>query len=103
MAPAAGSTSRSSRCTAGRSRVQPTVLWCTAALLLCTTPALAQPPQTATPSLLAAQDLFYNAKYPEAAAMALALREAQPDELAAYELRTSALHFQIKRAIGDAP
>ena len=35
--------------------------------------------------------------------MALAVREAHPDELSAYELRTSALHFQIKRAIGDPP
>jgi tetratricopeptide (TPR) repeat protein len=79
-------------------------VWCTAAfLLLCTTPALTQATQPAAPSLLAAQDLFYNAKYPEAAAMALAVREAQPEELAGYELRTSALHFQIKRAIGDAP
>jgi hypothetical protein len=55
------------------------------------------------PSLARAQQLFYNARYEEAAAAALALRGSPTEELAAYELRTSALHFQIKRALGDRP
>ncbi len=53
-------------------------------------------------SLAAAERLYYNGDYVASAEMALALRMAQPDNLAAYELRTSALHFQIKRLLGDA-
>jgi hypothetical protein len=34
--------------------------------------------------------------------MALELRTADPANLAAYELRTSALHFQVKRLLGEA-
>jgi tetratricopeptide (TPR) repeat protein len=49
------------------------------------------------------QGLFYNGHYDDAAAMALTLLDASPDDLALYELRSSALLFQIKRAIGDAP
>lgn len=43
--------------------------------------------------------LFYNGRYIEAAAEALAVRTAQPDSLAGYELRTSALLFQLRRAL----
>jgi tetratricopeptide (TPR) repeat protein len=52
-------------------------------------------------SIGAAQHLFYVGHYEEAAAMALRLRRDTPDDLPAYELRTSALHFQIKRQLGD--
>jgi hypothetical protein len=45
------------------------------------------------PTLADAQRLFYNARYEEAAALALALGT---DDLAAAELRTSALLFQLK-------
>jgi hypothetical protein len=48
-----------------------------------------------------AQRLFYGGHYDEAAAMALELRGAHPGDLATYELRTSALHFRIKRELGD--
>jgi hypothetical protein len=51
----------------------------------------------------AAQRLFYNARYDAAAAEAARLRAAHPDDLATYELRTSALLFQLRRAIGDPP
>lgn len=51
----------------------------------------------------AAQRLFYNARYDAAAAQAAQLRAAHPDDLATYELRTSALLFQLRRAIGDPP
>jgi hypothetical protein len=54
-------------------------------------------------SLLNAQRCFYNAHYAEAAAATLELRAAEPDELGGYELRSSALLFQLKRAIGAQP
>ena len=47
-----------------------------------------------------AQRLFYMAQFAEAAESALAHTTAAPTDLAAYELRTSALHFQIRRAMG---
>ena len=47
-----------------------------------------------------AQHLFYSGRYESSAAIALALHQADPSNLAAFELRTSALHFQIKRAMG---
>lgn len=56
-----------------------------------------------TPSLASAQRVFYDGSYEAAATLALALRTSNPEDLAAYELRTSALHFQIRRALGDAP
>jgi hypothetical protein len=43
-----------------------------------------------------AQHLFYNARYAEAADLALALRESETHDLANDELRTSALLFQLK-------
>lgn len=54
------------------------------------------------PSIETAQHLFYVGAYEDAAATALRLRDAAPDDLATYELRTSALHFLIKRQLGDA-
>ena len=43
-----------------------------------------------------AQSHFYNARYEAAAALTLALRGSQPQDLANDELRTSALLFQLK-------
>jgi tetratricopeptide (TPR) repeat protein len=51
----------------------------------------------ATSPLDDAQRLFYNGRYEEAAALALEVRSADPQDLATYELRTSALLFQLKR------
>lgn len=50
------------------------------------------------PTLTDAQSLFYNARYEEAAtlALALALRLSDGDDLVGAELRKSALHFQLK-------
>lgn len=60
--------------------------------------------QETPPSLLsAAQRLYYNAEYPRAAALALESRQADPTDLAAYDIRTSALLFQVKRLIGEEP
>jgi hypothetical protein len=52
-------------------------------------------------SLEDAQRLFYSGRFDAAAAQALHLRTANPGNLAASELRTSAILFQIKRALGD--
>ena len=49
-----------------------------------------------------AQALFYNAHYDSAAESALAIVRADPTDMAGYELRSTALLFQIRRAVGDA-
>ena len=50
-----------------------------------------------------AQHHFYSGRYLKAVEVAAPLTKSGPDALAAYELRTSALHFQLKRLLGDAP
>lgn len=54
-------------------------------------------------SLADAQRLFYNGRYGPAAEFALALQSPEAENLALYELRTSALHFQLRDALGDQP
>jgi hypothetical protein len=55
-------------------------------------------------SLEEAQSLFYNGRYADAASMSGALCSTpEVAALAACELRTTALLFQIRRALGDAP
>ena len=46
-----------------------------------------------------AQHEFYNARYDAAAAQTLELRTSDPEDLAAHELRASALLFQLKNAL----
>jgi len=58
-------------------------------------------PSSVAPTIDQARHLFYSGRYSEASAMALALRERSPEDLATFELRTSAIHFQIRRAIGE--
>jgi hypothetical protein len=53
------------------------------------------------PELAEVQRLFYSGKYDAAATLALSLRSAHPDDLDSYEIRASALHFQLKRALRD--
>ena len=65
------------------------------------TPDAKAPEPSAPASLEAAERLYYNGEYLAAAAMALVLRTADPADLGAYELGTSAIHFQIKRLMGD--
>ena len=48
-----------------------------------------------------AQRLFYTALFADAAAAAHELTEADPGSLAAWEVRTSALHFQLRRLVGN--
>jgi hypothetical protein len=64
-------------------------------------PPLPQPgPVAPAESTLAdAQTHFYNARYAAAADLALALRSADAADLANYELRSSALLFQLKRRL----
>lgn len=44
---------------------------------------------------------FYSGRYVESAELALAARQMAAGDLATYDLRTSALHFQLRRAMGD--
>jgi len=53
------------------------------------------------PTFTDAQNLFYNGRYDAAAVLTLALRSSDPEDLASYELRTSALLFELKHAIGE--
>jgi hypothetical protein len=52
-------------------------------------------------ALADAQRLFYTGRFEDAAAMAAALRTAPGDGLAAYDLHSTALLFQLRRAIGE--
>jgi tetratricopeptide (TPR) repeat protein len=52
------------------------------------------------PTLADAQRAFFNARYQTAADLALALQTSDAEALAAYEIRTSALHFQLRDALG---
>jgi len=54
-----------------------------------------------SPTLQEAQRFFYNGDYDTAATATLALCAARPDDLAACELRTSTLLFQIKKALAE--
>ena len=73
-------------------------------LLVSTFPAPFSAAQTRTESLTGplaeAQALFYNGQYAAAAALTRTL-SAEGDPLAVYELRTSAILFQLRRAIGE--
>ena len=53
------------------------------------------------PQLDEAHHLFYSGRYEASAALALEIRTADSGNLDASELRTSALHFQIRRALGE--
>jgi hypothetical protein len=55
------------------------------------------------PTLQAAQMMFYNGRYAEAAAATRELCTADVITLPACEVRTSALLFQLRRAIGESP
>lgn len=59
----------------------------------------AAPAAVATP-MDAVQQLFYNGRYAEASEQARALT-AHDEPLAVYEVRTTALLFQVRRAIGE--
>lgn len=52
------------------------------------------------PVLADAQRAFFNARYEAAAELALTLEASDAEALAASEIRTSALHFQLRDALG---
>jgi hypothetical protein len=64
---------------------------------------MAAPSQTTSvpTALELAQQTYYNGNYLDAAEQTLAIRTAHPGHLAARELRTSAMLFQIKRLVGE--
>jgi hypothetical protein len=55
------------------------------------------------PALQAAHGMFYNGRYADAAAETAKLCAANVAALPACELRTSALHFMLRRAMGESP
>jgi hypothetical protein len=61
----------------------------------------AQDAQALLASVAGAQVALYNAQYVQAADRARALAAVAPDDLGAYELLTSALLFQVRRAVGS--
>ena len=67
-----------------------------ALVVILTTAARAQDVQPSPPPLTEAYRLFYNARYEEAAALAMALRATGPQDLENDEVRTSALLFQLR-------
>jgi len=63
--------------------------------------AVLQPAPLTAATLDEAQRQFYASRFADSAETARVLTEANPGDLAAWEVRTSALHFQIKRLVGD--
>lgn len=59
------------------------------------------PAHAADSALADAQRAFFNARYEAAADLALALQASDAEALAPYEVRTSALHFQLRDALGQ--
>ena len=86
------------------SRVRGRIIALSSALILASSLLAAQVPRAddlaAASSLADAQRLFYNGDYAAAADLARTLRSGNSADLAAYELLTSALHFQIREAMG---
>jgi|SRR5688572_3845341 len=70
------------------------------ALALCVL-TLAAPARLAAATLDDAQRLFYTALFQESAATAKSITDAEPENLAAWDVRTSALHFQLRRLLGE--
>ena len=59
------------------------------------------PAHADAPTLADAQRAFFNARYEAAADLALAVQSSDASDLAAHEVRASALHFQLRDALGD--
>jgi tetratricopeptide (TPR) repeat protein len=70
------------------------------ALVVALEAAVAGMTDASAATLDAAQHHFYNGRYVEAARLSQALAEREPS-LALSELRTSILHFQLRRALGE--
>jgi hypothetical protein len=89
---------------AGRLSVTGILVGLFAALLVgaLPTPLSARAAADEAPALDDAQRMFYNGRYADAVAVTATLCTSEVNALAACELRTSALLFQLRRAIGDA-
>jgi hypothetical protein len=72
------------------------------AILMTATPRAISRDAPQSPTLHAAQTMFYNGRYAEAAAATGDLCTAAVDALEVCEVRSSALLFQLRRAVGDA-
>jgi tetratricopeptide (TPR) repeat protein len=71
-------------------------------IVLATLPTSAAPGADApSDALEGAQRLFYTSRFADAAAETRRILAVHPGHLPALELRTSALHFQVRRASGD--
>jgi hypothetical protein len=79
-----------------------TALVAAAAVATAVTAWADQPERGGTGTLEEAQRLFYSGHYEPAAALALVVRSADPGNLSASELRSSALHFQIRYLLGTS-
>lgn len=64
--------------------------------------AQARPAFAPGPSVEQAARFFYAGRYDDAASLALEIRPDPGQALASYEIRTSALHFRIKRELAGA-
>lgn len=80
--------------------LRPVVILASLALTMAS-PAPQGPAVPGAGALEDAQRLFYNARYDAAAARTLDFCDAVPVDLAACELRSTALLFQVRRAIGE--
>ena len=60
------------------------------------------PASASDPTLADAQRAFFNAHYQTSADLAFTLLASDAEALAAYEVRTSALHFQLRDALGNS-
>ena len=72
-------------------------------VLIATATLVAVPAFGDSPSLADAQRAFFNARYEAASDWALALQASDAEDLAAYEVRTASLHFQLRDALGKDP
>jgi hypothetical protein len=71
------------------------------ALLVASALTLGDPVRLDAATLDEAQRLFYTALFQESAAAAKSIIDAEPENLAGWDVRTSALHFQMRRLLGD--
>jgi hypothetical protein len=85
-------------------RARPVVFGAALAIAVACASGLGAAAQTAPrPTIADAQQAYFNAQYETASALSVALREANPEDLAAIEVHTSALLFQIRAALRHQP
>ena len=86
-----------------RSYIFPTVTSVvTGCVLLAHLSAVGRAQAPESPELRLARQHYFSGRYTAAADVTAPLTAGGPEALAAYELRTSALHFELKRQLGEA-